>query len=703
MSNLVDHLERRRLLAVSLELLMPNASTPTFTTSDLTNSTDRAYNLGYGAVIHARASQATIDTINGSTGLKSGVEHKYEIDFGDSGSDYNVVPGFNAAHRYQTSGSAQTYTITLRVTDTLTGTVTTDTSQVTVDPSTNSYADTIYVAPASEGGSSSNSGTSSSYPKETLSQALTLLRTSPFRDSTRILLKKGTTIDSGPLAVGQNSLPIVEYDDVYIGTDSSFTTGSGSDPIIVIDSNFVESNNVLYFNSSTQRCLVKNIQFRGQYVAYEDMDTVKLDGNAFNTEGVNTSIINCKYDDLNTFAKVGRYSVGTLVEGCSSIYSYQEEEGSYNHYASREYGLYVNGETVGESFDVADVVVGQGNYFGRSSKEHNTRSYGNWVNLYSNELIQYNDNEPYISKNLNSLRANGGKNIYWSKNTVRGGTLVICQLDGTTKVPPPSMVVVESNRFYNYPLEESAEGSLVNRMEAKQGASYVVFKNNIVEASNRSALQIASGAKHIYVYHNTFINEDMNVTVESTDDDSPYTVYTRDYNGETGRAIDLWNDLSTTDWNVTMPQDPQDLYTEDVHLVGNLFYAPSLTSSGTHSYGAIKYSFDSGYGFGSNFEPIVESRDNVWANTGSELFFYQGSSTGLTASSWNTLKNASNTSSYDISADVALTGTMRKQLNTTVANIAAPIHGITHDFYGASRGTGTWTAGAVSGSTQMDD
>jgi hypothetical protein len=130
----------------------------------------------------------------------------YEWNFGDNGSAYNTVQGFNAAHLYEQPG---TYTITLKVTNQAGKSHTTSTS-VKVTPDSRKR---IYV---SESGRDANSGTQSS-PIRSFARAAEIVNSA---DNIEILFRRGDTFDAG-------TVMNIKGDNVVI---SSY--GSGASPVI---------------------------------------------------------------------------------------------------------------------------------------------------------------------------------------------------------------------------------------------------------------------------------------------------------------------------------------------------------------------------------------------------------------------------------------------------------------------------------------
>src|SRR5437016_4661888 len=93
---LVTALEQRRFLSVSAHIrLLNNEDT-----------------IQAGQSVHVNA----LPTRSGGTSFGSGeaISSRFQWNFGDPGGDYNKLPGFNAAHVYDTPG---TYNLRLKITN----------------------------------------------------------------------------------------------------------------------------------------------------------------------------------------------------------------------------------------------------------------------------------------------------------------------------------------------------------------------------------------------------------------------------------------------------------------------------------------------------------------------------------------------------------------------------------------------------------
>jgi hypothetical protein len=129
--------------------------------------------------------------------LKSGnpADAIFEWDFGDGNGQHNKLRGFNAAHVYENPG---TYTVRLKVTDSLGRTASAATTVQVVAPARK----VIYVSNA---GSDSNSGLSSNSPVKTASKAFSLLDSNTeirFKRGERFDMTRGAVIGHADVVIG---------------------------------------------------------------------------------------------------------------------------------------------------------------------------------------------------------------------------------------------------------------------------------------------------------------------------------------------------------------------------------------------------------------------------------------------------------------------------------------------------------------------
>ena len=130
----------------------------------------------------------------------------YSWNFGDVGSKYNVLPGWNAGHVYANAG---TYTITLTETDSA-GNISSTSSKVIVT------ADTRPIIYVDNSGSDSNSGASPSQAVQTAAEAFKLAGS-----NVKIEFKAGETFVV-------NADLFISGHDVYVGS-----YGTGSSPVLM--------------------------------------------------------------------------------------------------------------------------------------------------------------------------------------------------------------------------------------------------------------------------------------------------------------------------------------------------------------------------------------------------------------------------------------------------------------------------------------
>jgi PKD repeat protein len=151
-----------------------------------------------GSTVHVNALESLLK--NGDA-----LDATYHWNFGDAGSKYNELQGWNAAHVYSKPG---TYTITLTVTDSA-GKTATATTTVNISPDTRH---TIYVDAQ---GSDSNDGLTPMTAVKTFAKAMSMLTS-----DTRILFESGDVFDvkHGVQFNGNN---------IYLGA-----YGTGDKPVI---------------------------------------------------------------------------------------------------------------------------------------------------------------------------------------------------------------------------------------------------------------------------------------------------------------------------------------------------------------------------------------------------------------------------------------------------------------------------------------
>lgn len=131
------------------------------------------------------------------------MQTRYEWDFGDGGTAYNKLEGFNAAHIYRNPG---TYTIRLKVTDS-SGKSSVASKQVQVAPDTRR---TVYV---STSGNDSSDGSSMGSPVRSPTRAKQLMG-----DDCRVLFQRGGQFDlSAPFHIEASNVVVGAY-------------GTGADP-----------------------------------------------------------------------------------------------------------------------------------------------------------------------------------------------------------------------------------------------------------------------------------------------------------------------------------------------------------------------------------------------------------------------------------------------------------------------------------------
>ena len=260
---------------------------------------------------------------------------RYQWDFGDPGSEYNDLVGWNAAHTYENPGP---YTITLALTNQL-GVTRVLRTNVTIGPT---HYRSIYVD--SVGGQDTNSGIMS-WPVRTVARAEQLMGS-----DTQILFKAGETF---PVYAGI-TLP---YQNILLGS-----YGSGPQPVLMRELGLGSSIVAMFNNSSN--VMVEGLTFNSPW-ASTSLTAPKVPADGILPGGSNITIRDCTFLNLDDAINESRNPQGVLIQDCTRV-------------VNRASRLLL----VGPGTD-QDIL---GNYVANSTQEHNIRTV--WT---VRQLIAYNN------------------------------------------------------------------------------------------------------------------------------------------------------------------------------------------------------------------------------------------------------------------------------------------------------------------------
>jgi PKD repeat protein len=377
---------------------------------------------------------------------------KFEWDFGDTGSKYNTLTGFNAAHVYDKAG---TYTVTLKVTNS-SGAYDTVTSKVTV---TAANRNVVYV---SSTGNDTNNGSSSSNAVKTFARAEQLVD-----DNTEILFERGGTYGTSSSmnlghsnvvvgAYGSGDKPVIKYTG-GLNYNSLFTTLGGRD-VTIRDLTFDSVN-----TTSGDTGYNDGVRIGGQNITVRGC-TFKNVGYALNTNGSPDGVL---AQDNNTTSAGSIRAYFSWVQGADHVYL---------------------GNTVQDSV-----------------RQHVIRMAG-----ADRVLIAQNDfanapNEGGVIKG--TLTLHKGNFVYVAQNKLTEGAVGLGPLDGGAAVDDKgarlNWVVVEYNQVTDSPIN------------VLTGVNHVAVRDNVIHRDGGTAIDMPGwsdlydrGTSDVYIVHNTVINND---------------------------------------------------------------------------------------------------------------------------------------------------------------------------------------------------
>ncbi len=367
-----------------------------------------------------------VNGLSSTLGSGTPLTAKYDWDFGDSGSKYNTLTGWNASHVYDRAG---TYTVRL--------TITNDghkvgSSSITINVGSANRR-VIYVSGA---GSDSGNGSSSS-PVRTFAKAMTMVS-----DNTEILFRRNDTFTTSTAMVltgrhnvvvgayGSGNNPVIRYNGGLIDGAAIFGTGSGSDGITIQDLTL----DSIYTSTNT----------------YQGMPV------GVGIGGINTTVRNVQFLNLSDGVNTNRQPKGVLVEDSSAPNGV------------RGYFAWVQGS------DQAYI----GNSCANSTYQHDLRDAGADRILIADNNFTNNFNNG-VQKGC--LTIHKGTYVYITGNTLNVGKLSIGPLgqgDGLNdKGARMDYVVAEDNRVTGLTLIET-------------GAEHVMLRNNIMYRDTSTAIDV---------------------------------------------------------------------------------------------------------------------------------------------------------------------------------------------------------------------
>jgi Ca2+-binding RTX toxin-like protein len=404
----------------------PAAPVPTAPTAVLTQL-ETSIIAGEGVNVNALAS-----TIHNGTALTT----RYQWDFGDAGSAYNDLTGWNAGHVY---GNPGTYTITLTMTDSA-GLTSAATGQVTVAADTRP---TIYVDTHA---SDNNTGASTAQAVQTAARAVQLAGNT---GNVRILFKRGETFNI-------NATLQLNGSHMYLGA-----YGTGANPVL---------NRVAGYEDYVFLCGANSIGTTFQGLTFDSPNAVasgpapEISASAILAWGTDVVVRN------NTFLNLENALDGELQPHGMIV----QDNTAPLIKGLRGYFCWVDG---------TDWSI-LGNTVANSTRQHDIRANDPAVVgllIEGNNLTkQYPADDPAETYKT-TINVRAGNYVYVSGNVLNHSTLAFNIGPGMTTQQDINWVVVEDNYFNDCPLQ------------IKTTVHDVMVRDNYIDFSGQSEIYLISG------------------------------------------------------------------------------------------------------------------------------------------------------------------------------------------------------------------
>lgn len=377
----------------------------------------------------------SVDALASTLGAGTPLTARYEWNFGDTGTRFNTMVGYNAAHVYDTPG---TYSITLKITNE-DGGVATVVKQVNIAASTRKQ---IFVDPAS--GNDASTGLSQSSAVKTIERAFNLIS-----DNTEILLKAGGRYDVTA------SLHL-DHKNILVGR-----WGSGFDPVI---------NRIVGGGTSTIRAFTQsdgvtfqNLTFDSPYGVTQNQEAPKNKVSALFLGGKNLTVRNCTFLNVDDAINENQNPTGTLIQ----------DNNAPLDTGIRGYFVWASGRN--------QVIVG--NNVANSTREHVMRMVDIYTTTVSNNTfdnIDRRSNDQY-DYSKGGIEVHRGEYVYVSQNTMLGGDIRTGPLGlwGEDASTATDWVVIEDNNLTD------------TFVYTNSSSHHVMIRNNVVKNDTTSAFNIS--------------------------------------------------------------------------------------------------------------------------------------------------------------------------------------------------------------------
>lgn len=393
-----------------------------------------------------------VQGLSSGLGVGTPLTTRFHWNFGDStsGSEYNDLDGFNAAHIYNNPG---TYTVTLSITN-QNGQTTTTTQQINV---ASDNRRTIYVA---ANGNDANNGLSPNSPIKSVGRANQLLGS-----NTKVLFRAGDTFYTS------TTLEVAGYHDVLVGS-----YGSGNRPVLMY--NGVRTyTNIIGLDFGTYNVTVSGLTFDSIFNTDTNETNMPY---AMRAVGTNIAVRNCTFLNLGYAIDGSRQPTGFLLQDSSAP----------SATALRGYLVWAQG---------SDYVL-LGNFAANSTREHIVRIGGaTRLNISYNNFTNLNRQAEGDSQDIakGSIVVQKGSYAYVAHNTVTDGPIGVGPLAGNT-----TDALNDKSAAWDWAV---IDGNTVSRsnIEFVPGGEHVMVRNNIVHSDDGAGI-IVDGENATY---NRIVND----------------------------------------------------------------------------------------------------------------------------------------------------------------------------------------------------